>query len=228
MHSNLKLGRITGALLLFVFISGVVIFQVLQGPVLFSDQYLTATAAHSDQVISSMVLGIFNGIVSIAIATILLPTFKKYHRSLAYLYFAFCILNFISIMIDNVSVASLLELSKTYGNGSTDESLVTLGALAYERHFWTHYFYLLISCFPVLVFYYMLYLSRLVPKILSVFGLVAVLLMFIEELASIYGSSISMNMLLPIGLVQLVLPVWLLIKGFSTPKSAPELAESVE
>jgi hypothetical protein len=41
--------------------------------------------------------------------------------------------------------------------------------------------------------------------------------MFVEVLFSIFGQSISMNLMLPMGLVQLALPVWLIVKGFSSP-----------
>ncbi len=157
MNSNQKTGRITGVLLLFVFISGIIIFQFLQGPVLFSDNFLTSTSENSNQIIGSVVLGIFSGIVSIIVAIVLLPIFKKHNILLAYLYFAFCILNFIAIMIDNVSVISMLELSKEYVGSRSNNSLNILETLTYKKHFGTHYFYLLISCFPVFVLYYMFF-----------------------------------------------------------------------
>ncbi len=225
MNSNQKTGRITGVLLLFVFISGITVFQFLQGPILFSDNFLTSTSENSNQIIGSLVLGIFSGIASIIIATMLLPIFKKYSIRLAYLYFAFCILNFITIMIDNVSVISMLELSKEYVASGSNNSLNILETLVYEKHFWTHYFYLLISCFPVFVLYYTLYLSKLVPRIISIFGIIAVILMFIEELSSIFGHSISMNMLLPIGLIQLILPLWLIFKGLNSPMLETEIKQ---
>ena len=78
MISNKKTGRITGALLLFVFISGITIFQFLQGAVLFSDDYVTTTSENSIKIISSVVLGVFSGVTSIVIAVILLPLFKKH------------------------------------------------------------------------------------------------------------------------------------------------------
>ncbi len=218
MYSNQKVGRITGILMLFIFISGVIIFQFLQGPVLFSEDFLTATSEKSNQIISSTVLGIFSGIASIIIATLVFPMFKKHSILLAYVYFAFCILNFISIMIDNVSVVSMLELSKEYVKNGNDNLQTTFATLAYQKHWWTHYFHLLISCFPVFVMYYTLYIAKLVPRIISAFGLMAVVLMFIEELFSIFGHSISMNMLLPMGLIQLILPVWLVYKGFNSIK----------
>ncbi|MFN0729842.1 DUF4386 domain-containing protein [Polaribacter gochangensis] len=219
MNSNKKIGRITGALLLFVFISGVSIFQFLQGAVLFSDNYITAAFENATKLISSVVLGIFSGAISIVIAVILLPLFKKHNYRLAYLYVVFCILNFIAIMLDNSSVLSMLEFSKAYLNhGEESSSLKVMKTLLYEKHWWTHYLYLLISCFPVFVLYYTLFISKLVPRFFSVFGIVAVLIMFVQELFSIYGNSISMDMLLPIGLIQLILPIWLLFKGFNSLK----------
>ena len=224
MNSNQKVGRITGALLLFVFISGIIIFQFLQGSILFSDNFITTASENSNQIIGSIVLGIFSGIASIVIATMLLPIFKRHNFNLAYLYFAFCILNFITIMIDNVSVISMLELSKEYVKNGSDSSLRILETLIYKKHWWTHYFYLLISCFPVFVLYYTLYLFKLVPRILSIFGIVAVIIMFIEELLSIFGHGIGMNMLLPIALIQLTLPLWLIFKGLNSSLSKKIIA----
>ena len=51
------------------------------------------------------------------------------------------------------------------------------------------------------------------PRVISIFGIIAALLMFAEEILSIFGHGIGMNMLLPIGLIQLILPLWLILKG---------------
>lgn len=215
MDSNQITGRIVGALFLFIFISGIIIFQFLQGPVLFSEDYMAITATNSSRIIISVLLGILNGILSILIAIILFPVFKRYSHTLALLYVAFCILSFITIMIDNVSVVSMLELSREYVKAGNSNTLQALGTLAFEKHWWTHYFYLLISCMPVFVLYYTLYLSKLVPRIISVFGIGAVFLMFMEEVFSIFGHSISMDMLLPMALIQFIFPLWLVFKGLN-------------
>ena len=217
MYSNQKAGRISGVLFLFVFISGVTIFQVLQGPVLFSDNFLSTTSEHSYQIISSVLLGILSGAASIVIATILLPIFKRHSYYLAFLYLAFCILNFIAIMLDNVSVVSMLELSNDYVTSGDSSTLQVMGNLLYEKHHWTHYMFLLMSCFPVFVLYYGFYVTKIVPRLISIFGIFAVLLMFVEVLFSIFGQSLSMNLMLPMGLIQLILPLWLIFKGFRSP-----------
>ena len=217
MSSQQKTARIVGALLLIVFISGVIVFQFLQGPTLFSENYLTATAENARLIIGSVVTTTFSGVTTVIIAALLLPIFKRHSPWLAYLYLAFCVLNFVAVMIDNVSVVAMLELSREYVRGGNEDSFELLGRLVYEQHYWTHYFYLLISCFPVFVLYYLLYRSRLVPRWLSVFGIAAVVLMFVEEIFSVFGHGISMNLLLPIALVQLTLPLWLIFKGLQLP-----------
>ncbi len=219
MNSNKKTGRITGVLLLLIFISGIVIYQFLQGPNLYADNFLTTASGSANQLIISTLLGILSGLTSIVIATILLPIFKRHSLTLAFLYLAFCIMHFVAIAIDNVSVLSMLEVSTEYGKNGTNNAdiLKTIGTIYYGKHWWTHYLTLLISCLPVFVLYYSFYYSRLVPRVISVFGMVAVMLMFIEIMFSLFGTSISMNMLLPMGLIQLVLPIWLFFKGLNTP-----------
>jgi hypothetical protein len=218
MKSNKKTGRLVGLLFLLIFITGIIVYQLLQGPVLFSDDHLTTTSVNSTEIIISTLLLFLSGITSVVIAAILLPIFKKYSTSLAVIYLAFNILSFIAIAIDNISVLSMLELSREYVENRNDNSgiLSTLGTVLYKKHWWTHYLSLLISCFPLFILYYTFYVSKLIPKVISVFGIIAVILMFIEILSSILGNSISMNMLLPLGLIQLILPLWLIFKGLNS------------
>ena len=218
MNSNKKAGRLVGLLFLLIFVIGITVYQFLQGPVLFSDDFLTTTSENSNEIIISTLLLFLSGITTIIIATILLPIFKKYSITLAFLYLAFSILSFIAISIDNISVLSMLELSQEYTKNGTENSdiLNTLGSVFYKKHWWTHYLSLLISCFPVFILYYTLYVSKLIPKVISIVGVIAVILMFIEILFSILGNSISMYMLLPIGLIQLILPLWLIFKGLDS------------
>ena len=123
----------------------------------------------------------------------------------------------------------MLELSLEYSKNGTENSdiLNALGSVFYKKHWWSHYLSLLISCFPVFILYYVLFKSKLIPKIISIVGIIAVILMFIEILFSLLGQSISMNMLLPIGLIQLILPLWLIFKGLNSPVSKSEIKEEV-
>lgn len=218
MKSNKKTGRLVGLLFLLIFATGITVYQFLQGPVLFSDDFLNTTSANSNEIIISTLLLFLSSITSVVIATVLLPIFKKYSITLGFLYLASSILGFIAISIDNISVLSMLELSLEYTKNETGDSdiLNILGSVFYKKHWWSHYLSLLISCFPVFILYYTLYVSKLIPKVISIVGIIAVVLMFIEILFSIFGNSISLNMLLPIGLIQLILPIWLIFKGLNS------------
>ena len=208
-------GKIVGILLLTSIILGVVIYQILQGPILFADDFLTSTSDNKNQIITSTVLGLLNGVITIIVAVLMLPVFKQYNLGLSFLYLSFTIVNFALIAIDNVSTLSILELSISYSKHQevNSETFGIISELLYQKHWWTHYMSLLSSSFYMFTFYLLFYQSKLIPKILSVGGLIAVSMMFIEILSSIFGQSIGMILMLPLGIVQLSLVVWLLIKG---------------
>ena len=218
MSSDKTVARIAGVLFLIIFISGIIIYQVLQGPVLFAEDFITRTSFLSSQIILSTLLGLLSGTLGIIISIIILPIINRKSQRLGYLYLAFLIVNFVAIAIDNINVLALLELSREYVKRETTdlETLRSLGTILFKKHWWSHYMSLITSCLPVFTLYYTMYFTRLIPRAISLFGILAVLLMFVEIVASIFGQSISMNMMLPMGIAQLIFPIWLLIKGFSS------------
>ena len=219
MNSNKKTGRLVGGLFLLVFIIGILIYQFLRGPFLFTDNYLVSASLNANQIIISVLLAFLSAIVSIGISILLFPIFKQCSPRLAFLYVAFCIISFVAIAIENFSALSLMEFSREYVNIETDNNIFsqTLGNVFYKNHEWSHYVYLLISCFPVFVLYFILLRSKLVPKAISIFGLIAVSLMFIQVLFSIFKVSVGINLMIPMGLIQLFFPLWLIIKGLKVP-----------
>lgn len=224
MRTIQQKGRIVGGLFLFVFITGIIIYQFLRGPIVFADNYLENTALQSNQIITSTLLGFLSGIVSIIIATILLPIFKQYSKSLAYLYLAFSLVNFVAITFENFATLELLEVSREFIKTGLagGEFLKSMGTISYQNHRWAHLMYLLVSCLPVFVLYYSLFRAKLIPKAISIFGIIASVLMFISVLSSILKIDLGIDLLIPIGLVQLLLPLWLIVKGFKNNTSSSE------
>ncbi len=147
------------------------------------------------------------------------PIFEQYKR-LSFLYFGFSIIGFAIILIDNISVLSILGLSQEYvkAEGSATEHFQALGTILYQTRWWTHYTVLLISCLPLFMFYYLFFLSKLIPRFISILGLIGVIMMLVEVLLSLFGQGIGMILFLPLGLVQIVMVIWLLIKGFKAVK----------
>ncbi len=73
-----------------------------------------------------------------------------------------------------------------------------------------------------LMFYWLLYQSRLVPRWLSTWGLVGAALYIGSPLGSMFGLSLGVLMA-PLAVQEMVMAVWLIAKGFS---SSPMAAES--
>jgi len=77
-----------------------------------------------------------------------------------------------------------------------------------------------------LMFYVLLYQSRLVPRWLSAWGLVAAALYIVPPLGSMFGLSSLGVLMAPLFLQEMVMAVWLIAKGFNPREvaSAPAIA----
>jgi len=65
-----------------------------------------------------------------------------------------------------------------------------------------------------LMFYVLLYQSRLVPRWLSTWGLVGAALYIVPPLGSMFGHSLGVLMA-PLAVQEMVMAVWLIAKGFN-------------
>ena len=74
-----------------------------------------------------------------------------------------------------------------------------------------------------LMFYVLLYQSRLVPRWLSAWGLVGATLYIVPSLGSMFGLSFGI-LLAPLAVQEMVMAVWLIAKGFNSPAIAAEPA----
>ena len=77
-----------------------------------------------------------------------------------------------------------------------------------------------------LLFYYLLYQLKLVPRFISVWGLIGAVLILTWNLLLIFGVSVSIGMILalPMILNEIFLGIWLIAKGFNPSAIASESA----
>ncbi len=74
-----------------------------------------------------------------------------------------------------------------------------------------------------LMFYVLLYQSRLVPRWLSTWGLVGAALYIVPPLGSMFGLSLGL-FVAPLAVQEMVMAVWLITKGFDPSAIAAESA----
>jgi hypothetical protein len=77
--------------------------------------------------------------------------------------------------------------------------------------------------FGAVMFYWLLYESRLVPRWLSAWGLLGAALYIVAPLGSMFGYSLGVLMA-PLAVQEMVLAVWLITKGFNPSAIAAESA----
>lgn len=85
-----------------------------------------------------------------------------------------------------------------------------------------------IFAIAALMFYYLLYQSNLVPRWISVWGVIAAILLILVNLLEVIGIIPGLMILyLPIILNELVLAIWLMVKGFNQSAIASVSAEQI-
>jgi hypothetical protein len=227
MNSNRRTAVIVGILFIAATVSSslsVVLFEsILDAP-----DYLANIHPNRTQVIIGVLSLLVDCAAVVGIAFMLFPILKKYKESLALGYLGFRVIEATILIISNVIPLSLIMFSQEYVTaGAQDASrFQTLGGLLVAAHDWS--FVLGIDIvFPLtaLILNYLLYQSRLVPRFISVWGLIGGILWLAAGLLKIAGIDPGSIAALPIALQEMVFAIWLIVKGFSSWAIASEPAK---
>ena len=78
--------------------------------------------------------------------------------------------------------------------------------------------YVYIFGLGALILYYLLYQSKLVPRLISIWGFIAIIMLLVANLLGMLSNNSAMTIFLatPIILNELFLAVWLIVKGFNS------------
>ncbi|WP_299261315.1 DUF4386 domain-containing protein [uncultured Aquimarina sp.] len=217
MYSIKKIGRITGVFLLIQMILGILINVSLLGPLIFVSDFITKISENTNQVLVSVLLIIITKTIGVGVAIMLFPTFKKLNRGMSFWYLSFSVILFVISVIDNTIILSLVSFSEQYQELSVSDAnnLETLGKILQGTRGWVHMMDLLVASVPLSIFYYLMFKSRFVPRILSVLCFFAAILIFINVLSTIFGTG-SMYLYMPMAISQMTFIAWLIIRGFNS------------
>ncbi|MEQ8264577.1 DUF4386 family protein [Pseudohaliea sp.] len=121
-----------------------------------------------------------------------------------------------------LGVLSMVMVAETLGQTATGgadpgPAVRVLGALLRNA---THYLGLLASGVSLLILYAGLLALRLVPRFLANFGRFAVALQLYAIGSAVLGAEVNFALLAPLALSQLLLALWLLLRGLPAEKSA--------
>lgn len=223
MIDSRKNARVTGIL----FILGTVppiAAMLLWGQYVTSPDYLTLMAAHSSEVLLLALGSMFMGLACAGIGISMYPILKPHSQTLSIGVVGFRVMEGTLQIASSVSLAVLLALSQEFvkAGSPADSFFQPVGAIIVSVKEWLNSgFYLFPWCVGAAIYYIIFYRTRLLPRWLSVWGLLGLVLMLIGAFSDMFGligsfSSIQMLLMFPIMLQEMVLAIYLIAKGYST------------
>jgi hypothetical protein len=186
-------------------------------PILGSHNFLAAVADHSQLMIAAGLIALIDGVAVVGIAAALYPILKRPHPALAFGYGGMRTAELAAVAVFVLSTLLLVTLSTTSANGADSQTLGTL--LVALRH-WTLMLIYVFGGIAGLMLGYMLLRTRLVPQWLSVLGLIGYAALLVGAVLNTLGlidmaAGTGVVWLVPGGLFELLLPIWLFARGFN-------------
>jgi hypothetical protein len=221
MESNPRSAAIVGVLFITAMVAGGLRYSLLD-PILDAPDYLTNVSANKSRVVIGSLSFFILAVALVGIAIVMYPILKQHNEALALGYVAARIAEGVLFIVAILTILTLSTLSQEFVEAGApgDSYFQTLGDLLLAvRHYAYNVLWPIIIGLGGLMFYYVLYQSRLVPRWLSVWGLIGAPLFPVAWL-SLFGPTISGPFLVPLVVNEMVLAVWLIAKGFNPSATA--------
>ncbi|SEG23624.1 DUF4386 domain-containing protein [Paenibacillus sp. UNC499MF] len=186
-------------------------------PILHRTDLLSSMYSERTSVFTGLLLELINAIAVVGIAVLLHPILKKHHETFTMGYFASRVMESALLILSLLGPLVLLALSnKSISGGTSDDSyLQMMGNLAVDVHFLLFDMAMIALSLGSLLFCYILIRSRLVPRLLSIIGLIGYTGLLVSSSLSIIGLDLGNVLYIPGAIFEIVLPVWLIAKGFN-------------
>ncbi|MBL1419050.1 MAG: DUF4386 domain-containing protein [Alphaproteobacteria bacterium] len=196
-------------------------------PILASPNYLALANTNSNIIVLGSLLILLMAGACVGIAVAIYPIFKPYSQTWAVAYVASRTLEAATFLIVAMAWLLLLPLSAEFAQASTPDNshFQTMGMLllAFDQTTFTIGAELVFGV-NALIVNYVFYQAKLVPNYISIWGFVSGILLLISGTLNLFGidiTSLEFALTMPIAINEMVLAVWLIIKGFHLTPNIP-------
>jgi len=224
-----KNATIAGILYILGTVAGI-LSLVFTSPVIEEPDYLTQISINSNRIITGTLFVLIMGLALVMVPVVIYPVLKKFNEVLAVGYIVFRgALEGVTYLILVIGWLSLPLISQGYVMaGAVNASYFqSLGDLVLEVHDQIGNVLTIVFILGALMFYYVLFQSKLVPRWVSGWGLLAAIPYFVSGVLGLFAtlspmSSTQMVLVLPLAVQEMVLAIWLIVKGFNPSVLASE------
>ncbi|MDI6033720.1 DUF4386 domain-containing protein [Flavobacterium sp. LB2P84] len=231
MNSIRKNAIIVGVLFILAAVSAIIGLALYQ-PILNDPDFIIKGAANNTQVIWGAFFELILAFSVIGISYMMYPILKKKNENIAIGYVCFRLLEGTIVVIGIISLLSLVTLNQDFSKVSNQNvsSFLIAGKLLVAVHNWTFLFGPNFALGPsTLMMSYFLYKSKLVPRYISIFGLVGGPLIFTSAVLVMFGVFLQVSvwgaiLAIPVFAYEMSLAIWLIVKGFNSTQLANSCA----
>lgn len=185
--------------------------------------YLIKVAENRNQLVMGGLLILAMELACSGIAIWLYPVLKKQNEALALWAVGLRMIEVICGIVSAIGLLALIPLSQEFLKAGTPDAsyFQTLGAVIQTTRAWTRDVFMLFAWgLGALLYNYIFFQAKLLPRWLSGWGIVAILLHLASCLLIIFdiigpASPMQVFLLAPSALQEIVLAVWLIVKGFN-------------
>jgi hypothetical protein len=215
-YAGTDVARIIGALFLSGFLTYGVGFALVSS-VTSSTDFLATLPEHRTTLALGAVLMFLNTAVDVAKAVLFYPILERHSKKTALAYLSAMIVEVVLLSVGVLGLLALIPLSQhvTDGAGVGSDWKPTVGAVFLD---WNAMSYQLgeiaLACGAV-VLCTLLYRTRLLPRFLTVWGLLGYLVLMTGAVSEVFGGRIGLALSIPGGLWEVTLGLWLIFKGFT-------------
>ena len=219
MNSERKLSVALGTAFLFQattsLISGVIPMSlIVPGNV---GQSMINIAGHAGLMRANFLGDLITAVGVITLGVLLFVVLRKYGEIFALIALGCYMLEVALGAVSKIPAFALLRISQDYASKGRPEDLQTLGNLALETMNFGFGLLMLPFCIGAILFYYLLYKSHVVPRTLSVWGLISVPVVLVATVLVIAGYKVPFLVYVPYVPFEWVMGAWILIKGLAVP-----------
>ena len=216
MNSDRNTPRLLGAAFLLQAVASLVSGLFLLQPLIVSGNIIdsmTNIANNALQMRASIVVEMITAIGIVILGVLLYLTLKKQNMKIALVALGLYLIEAALLAASRIPAFSLLRISQESVIAGHPAYLQTLGNLLYESLDFGYSLHMLVFALGATLFYYLFFKSGFLPRVLSLWGLIAAPLALIGILFVLFGYDVPIVVFLPNLPFELTIGVWLMVKG---------------
>ncbi len=221
--TNRKTAIMVGLLYIIGTVAGI-LSLVFTGPILESPDYLLQVSMNPNQIVIGALFVLTMGLALAMVPVMMFPILKSYNEALAVGYVVFRgALEAVTYLLFVCGWLSLPLISAEFIKASATQApfFQSLGDIVLAAHDQISHVLAVVFILGALMFYYVLYQSKLVPRWLSGWGLLAAIPYFVSGVLGLFTlpgpmSTLPMVLVLPMAVQEMVLAIWLIVRRFNS------------